>query len=157
MNVTVWRIVKAKFAKSAFNGEGAKLVGGRWNTIGIPMVYTAENVSLATIEMRVPLLSNEMLKPYRLIRATIPQALIESVDSKALPLGWDADEPTARSKQFGSRWIRRGAYCVLRVPSAIVPHDFNSMLNPKHRDFPQIFIGKPERFTFHPRLWSFPE
>lgn len=154
MSITVWRIVKAKFAQSAFNGEGAKLVGGRWNKAGIPMVYTAESVSLAIIEMRVHLTTDEMLKPYRLIRATLPESLIESVDRKDLPADWSDDEAPRSVKQIGSRWIRHGIRCVLRVPSAIVPYDFNYLLNPNHPDFVQIIIGKPEPFTFNLRLGS---
>ncbi|MGH9898893.1 MAG: RES family NAD+ phosphorylase, partial [Pyrinomonadaceae bacterium] len=40
---TGWRIVKAQYAALAFDGEGAKIYGGRWNSQGIKMVYTAQS------------------------------------------------------------------------------------------------------------------
>ena len=51
--LTVWRLVTARFAKSAFSGEGARLYGGRWNRKGVLLVYAAGNQSLAMLEMLV--------------------------------------------------------------------------------------------------------
>ena len=44
---TVWRITSARFAATAFSGEGARLYGGRWNPKGWEVVYTAQSQSLA--------------------------------------------------------------------------------------------------------------
>src|SRR6266567_1535384 len=49
------RIVKRKLVGSAFSGAGARLFGGRWNSVGTPLVYTAGSLSLALLEWRVHL------------------------------------------------------------------------------------------------------
>lgn len=56
----VWRLLTARFADTAFTGEGARLYGGRWNRKGVPMVYTAGSQSLATLEM---LVQDELNRP----------------------------------------------------------------------------------------------
>ena len=55
MSITAWRIVRARFADSAFDGEGARRYGGRWNSRGTRMVYTAGSQALAALEMLVHL------------------------------------------------------------------------------------------------------
>ena len=40
---TGWRIVKSRYASTAFDGEGARLYGGRWNSSGTRMVYSLES------------------------------------------------------------------------------------------------------------------
>jgi RES domain-containing protein len=56
LKITAWRIFKRRYKASAFTGEGARLFGGRWNSKGIPVVYTSASPSLATLEMLVHLL-----------------------------------------------------------------------------------------------------
>ena len=41
------RLVLSKYAESAFDGQGARLFGGRWNSKGTPMVYAASSLALA--------------------------------------------------------------------------------------------------------------
>jgi RES domain-containing protein len=62
MKITTWRIIKAQHAHRAFDGEGARLAGGRWNKIGIPMIYTADSLALAALEIMVHLPGSELLK-----------------------------------------------------------------------------------------------
>ena len=55
MIIRAWRIVQMRFADRAFEGERARLFGGRWNRRGTPIIYTAESLSLATLEILVNL------------------------------------------------------------------------------------------------------
>jgi RES domain-containing protein len=41
---------------------------------------------------------------------------------------------------------------VLAVPSAIIPREWNYLINPEHPDMKRIVVGKPEPFAFDPRL-----
>jgi len=42
----------------------------------------------------------------------------------------------------------------LIVPSAVIPHENNYLLNSAHRDFSQIRLRKAEPFSFDPRIWK---
>ena len=50
-----WRLVKARHAAGAFDGEGARLHGGRWNSRGARVVYVSSSRSLAALELLVHL------------------------------------------------------------------------------------------------------
>ena len=149
-----YRIIQKQFAKSAFTGAGARLFPGRWNTAGTPVVYTSGSVALATLEMLVHLNSDADLFEYCLFRVEMPADTIEVVPPKKLPAGWDLDSPPEPAREFGDLWARSLRTVALRVPSAVVPHDFNYLLNPIHPDFAKVKLGRPHKFTFDPRLWK---
>jgi RES domain-containing protein len=151
----VWRLTTARFAKSAFSGDGARLYGGRWNRKGVPVVYTAASQSLAMLEM---LVQDEPLRArYVMIEVRVPDAVaVERVRIGDLPAAWQA--PAARDKlqDIGTQWARKGASAVLAVPSAVIPAETNYLLNPLHPDFRRIRIGIPRRFRTDPRLLGAP-
>ena len=90
MTLSAWRIVKRKYASSAFSGEGARLFGGRWNNPGVAMVYTAQSQSLAALELLVHLDSSDLLATYVVFEVRIDESLIARVDSAELPRHWRA-------------------------------------------------------------------
>ncbi len=147
-----WRIQK-KFFSTAFNGEGAKKKGGRWNSIGTPMVYTAGSLSLATLEMLAHLPSYDLLKTYKCIEAQFDDRLLKKTDH-ALPVGWDSDIPGPASKNVGDQWISLGESLILQVPSSIVQQENNYLINPDHPDFHKIVIGSPINYPYDKRLES---
>ena len=71
---TVWRITTARFAQTAFSGEGARLYGGRWNPKGWEVVYTAESQSLGLLELMVQ--DDPLRAHYVLIPAQLPADLV---------------------------------------------------------------------------------
>ena len=152
MNVTAWRIAKRRHSKTAFTGEGAKLFGGRWNNPGTSMVYTAQSQSLAVLEMLVHLDSPALLEKYVLFEVGIDDSLIEDVDPSLLPKTWRVDPSPARVRAIGDKWIGASTSVALRVPSALVPAEKSFLLNPRHKDFPKLLIGKPMPFRFDRRL-----
>jgi RES domain-containing protein len=85
--LTVWRLTTARFARSAFSGEGARLYGGRWNNKGVALVYTSATQSLAMLEM---LVQDEPLRArYVMIEARIPARVkIERLSVDELPTNW---------------------------------------------------------------------
>ncbi|GIK76263.1 MAG: hypothetical protein BroJett021_52510 [Chloroflexota bacterium] len=140
--LSVWRITTARFARSAFSGEGARLYGGRWNPKGVPMVYTAANQSLAMLEMLVQ--DQPLRARYLMIEARIPSgATIDRVSVNDLPSDWRELGARDKLQRIGAEWARRRSAAVLAVPSAIVPAESNYLLNPLHPDFKRIKIGKP--------------
>ncbi len=78
--ISAVRIVKAKYVTGAFNGEGARLNGGRWNSLCTAMVYTSQNASLARLELLVHIVKGMLLNSYALIQADFEKALGETVE-----------------------------------------------------------------------------
>lgn len=152
MKVVAWRIVQRRFAKDAFTGEGARRFGGRWNSPGRAVVYTAQSLALAVLEILVHIDSEKLLENYVAIPATIDEHLIVSIHESHLPNNWRA-YPTARATQaIGDEWLAQGNSPVLRVPSAVIPEEFNFLINSSHKDFRKLRIGRPRRFRFDARL-----
>ena len=151
-DITAWRVVKAKYASTAFTGEGAKREGGRWNSVGVPVVYLAESRALAILEVLVHLRRDDFLKYYRLIAVTFHSGLVQELAPAELSANWRQDPPPGSTMRVGDRWIASGKSAALRVPSTIVPAENNFLLNPVHPDFAKVKFGIPEPFRFDRRL-----
>lgn len=94
MNLRVWRICNAKWAATAFDGQGAKTYGGRWNSAGTAIVYTSSNLALAAVESLVHLGVKSIPKPHVAIPAEIPEGLaIGQVSVGKLPSTWQRRTP----------------------------------------------------------------
>jgi RES domain-containing protein len=150
--ITAWRIVKRRHARTAFTGEGARLYGGRWNSPGVAIVYTAESQSLAALEMVVHLESSELLHNYVVFEVGIDESLVLKIEWSQVPKNWRADPAPPKVREIGDAWAAAGKSAVLRVPSATLPSECNFLLNPRHPDFARLVIGKPSPFQFDARL-----
>lgn len=150
--VQAWRIVQKKHLAHAFDGEGARLHGGRWNSPGRRAVYCAGSVSLATLEMLVHLPSSANLRAYLLIPVEIPDAQIAELPLERLPKHWNDSPAPARLQELGDAWLDSLAAAAWRVPSAIVPLENNYLLNPAHPRFAELKVGKPIPYPIDPRL-----
>lgn len=148
--IEAWRVVHERYARTAFDGEGARRAGGRFNSKGIPVVYTADSLALAMLEVAVHLPSYRQLESRVAIPATFDAERVEVLDD--LPDGWNIAPPPRWDQAIGDRWFEEGRSLVLRVPSVIVPRAFNFVINPEHPDFPSMRIGEPERIILDPRL-----
>jgi RES domain-containing protein len=152
VNFTTWRIVKARHAAGAFDGEGARLEGGRWNSPGTPVVYTSQSAALAALEMLVHLGRGSILPAYVLIPCTFDDALVSRLDRKRLPKNWRSYPAPPELQLIGDEWVNRGASAVLEVPSAVIETDSNYLLNPQHPDFKAVRLMDPQGFEFDLRL-----
>jgi RES domain-containing protein len=148
----VWRLVKSKYASSAFDGEGARLFGGRWNRVGTRVAYAASNSALAVLEVLVHLDGTTALSAYSLVEAALPESAIEDVEMASLQLGWNGSPVPPHAQALGDEWVRAGRSLALRLPSAIVQGGGNILLNPMHRDFGRLEVVSAEPFAFDPRL-----
>lgn len=144
-----YRIVKRKYSRSAFSGEGARLFGGRWNSPGVALVYTASSISLAVLEWRAHL-GQWPPPPVVIIEIEFAEDLVWS--PVRLPPNWRRTPALASAAAVGDNWARARRSAVLKLPSAIVPAEFNFLLNPGHPDFSRIKIGKPRIFQIDLRL-----
>jgi RES domain-containing protein len=146
------RIVKAKYATMAFDGEGARREGGRWNSPGHAMVYAADSAALAALEMLVHLGRGTLLQHYVRIECSFDERLVSELDRSRLPSNWQSYPAPPELQMLGDEWLRKAATAVLKVPSVIIPTEFNFLLNPSHQEFGAIEIGAVRPFAFDLRL-----
>lgn len=150
--ITAWRIVQSQWAERAFDGEGARLYGGRWNPVGSPVVYLADTRALAALETLVHAEGSLRYVTYVRYAVSFPKQLVEVIDISGLADALSGCMLSPRTQALGSDWLARGKYPVLEVRSAIIPEEPNYLLNPQHPKFDRIKIGKAEAFAFDPRL-----
>lgn len=149
MEIISYRIVKEKHAHRAFDGEGARLYGGRWNSQGAAVVYTSDSLALCCLEVSVNLPSYEVLKDFVYFKLSFDEKFVRDAD---LQDGWN-DRPISKVSQgIGDNWIRERDSAVLRVPSVIIPEGNNYLINFNYQDSNQIKIGDPISLDFDPRL-----
>ena len=149
--LSAWRLTKTKLLSGAWDGQGAKKTGGRWNSVGIAVVYTSSTLSLALVEVLVHVPSG-ILPAYSAVRVDFDESLVSAVERAELPAHWRSHPPPPETKAIGDRWVAQGNSVVLRVPSVVVPYEFNYVLNPAHPAFADIRLGDAMPFPFDPRL-----
>ena len=152
MKLTGWRIVQARQVRSAFDGEGARLYGGRWNHKGVAVVYAASSRSLAALEMLIHLPTPEVLQRYVTIPIAFDDELCTRLDPQSLPRHWRNNPALLSTRDIGTDWVNDGASAILVVPSAVVPDEWNFLVNPRHPDFGKVLVGAPQPFKYDPRL-----
>lgn len=150
---TVWRIVADRCRDRAFDGEGARLYGGRWNPPGIPATYTSFHLSLAALELFVNLEPGHLPDDLVAVPAHLPAGLpADELPLSALPGDWRTYPAPEPIQELGAAWLRSRSAPVLVVPSAVLPRESNALLNPLHAEYPDVRPGSPEPFAFDPRM-----
>lgn len=157
MTVIVWRIATdtTSFEADDLSGTGARLTGGRWNAPGDAVVYTSESQALACLETIVHLNAGGLPLNRYLVSIAIPASVwagARTETSGTLPVGWDAEPAGRASIQLGTAWIRSAASALLRIPSVIVPDEYNVLINPLHPDSGTIRATKVRKWLYDPRL-----
>jgi RES domain-containing protein len=149
-----WRIVAARLRDSAFDGEGARLYGGRWNSPGNALIYVASSRSLAALEMLVHLPAATRHLAMCRFEIEIPEQAILALEGESLPPSWLGPMVHPSTQQLGDKWLRQQRSLALAVPSAVIPEELNYLINPQHPDFQLLTIQPAESFTFDNRLVS---
>jgi RES domain-containing protein len=152
--IVSWRIDKFKHLKAAFDGEGARVHGGRWNHKGTPIVYLSGSLALAALEKLVHLSSAAAKMRFVAVRIRLPASIVATLPRRRWPPHWRKEPPPDETKDAGTAWAKAGTTAVLKVPSVIVPCEFNFLVNPLHPDFAKLRRQAPEAFSFDPRLWT---
>ena len=151
--ITAWRIVKTRHSANAFDGEGARRYGGRWNSVGSAIVYTSDFLATAALELMVNMIDySEMIQHYVRIKVDIPSELMMSIKLESLPETWQENPAPAVIQNIGDEWVANGPSAVLKAPSAVIPEHYSYLLNPNHKDFSAIGIHEPLPFSFDSRL-----
>lgn len=134
------------------SGTGAKMYGGRWNSIGQVALYATQNISLAILEILVHIKKYNRPLNYHLISISIPDNIKPAIiHAGKLKKNWKEDP--AYSQFMGDAFLKTKEYLVLKVPSVIVEQEYNFILNPAHTDATKIKIVSTSLFEFDKRLY----
>ncbi|MDY7007939.1 MAG: RES family NAD+ phosphorylase [Cyanobacteriota bacterium] len=153
MSLIVWRISHKKHINSVFKTEASTCSGGRWNSKGTSLIYTSATLSLATLETLVSMEIENFGNIFVSIGVKIPDNFpIKQVDENLLPHNWRDTSPPAILASIGDKWLTAKTTAVLKVPSAIIPQEYNYLINPLHPDFERISIYPPQSFTLDRNL-----
>ncbi|MEQ9425884.1 MAG: RES domain-containing protein [Cyclobacteriaceae bacterium] len=144
----VYRVSSKQHAND-LSGTGAMLFGGRWNMKGTRMVYTSGSLSLATLEIVANLTADKLDRSWYRIEIEIPDQL--PIDVPILPKNWNSFPHSGNTPKIGSDFIKRNGLC-LKVPSAIIPSEYNYLLNPSNEEFKNIKILSAQPFIIDRRL-----
>jgi RES domain-containing protein len=148
-----WRICRQRYAAEAATGEGASLVGGRWNSRGVRVVYASTSLALAAVETFVNLEPNLQPADCASIEGEIPEEIeIARLDVAVLPSNWHATRDESL-RRFGDEWIHAAHTAALLVPSAAIRGEWNVLVNPAHPDFCKIRFQDPQPFEFDVRMF----
>lgn len=151
----VYRIERKKYLNTTLKGIGAALTEGyRWNSLNTYLVYISESRALATLEVSVHLdLSEDLPTDRYYVEIDIPDKVeILEVSTEDLPNNWDAKPPILETQFIGDDFVKDNSAAVLKVPSCVVPPEFNYLINPNHPDAKMITVISKVPLTLDQRF-----
>jgi RES domain-containing protein len=156
VDVTLWRIGAdtPDYEADDLSGKGAEKSGGRWNRAGTPLLYCSVTRALACLETLVHLAKHPLPLNRYLVKITVPAAAWAAaveLDGSTL-IGWDAEPAGKASLDWGTNWVTGGASLLARVPSVVVPEEFNLLINPAHADIADVKAEKVRKWLYDARL-----
>jgi RES domain-containing protein len=149
--MVLYRIVNCSYADD-LSGMGARLYGGRWNSEGKPAIYLASSRSLAVLEVLVHLPPLMIPDNYCLVEIEVQDNSILDIDIDDLPSNWNDVSPPVMLKRIGDEFLKKQDHLLMKVPSSIVPMEYNYLLNPLHPAMKKVKILKKAPFDFDKRL-----
>jgi RES domain-containing protein len=149
-----FRLSREKYA-APLSGKGAAIKGARWNSIGVELIYTASNRSLAMAEVAVHLTLATIPSDYVMLTIHLPDDVsIQKLTAKDLPTRWNVFPHQTSTQAVGDKFTSDNKYCVLQVPSVVTQGDYNLLINPHHSEFSKIKIIEIEKFPFDERIFK---
>ena len=134
------------------SGKGAEASGGRWNSEGVAMLYTSSSIALAVLETLGHLSSGDVPFNRYIVRIDVPDALWDAREILDPPGGWDALPAGFTSRFAGDAWCAGRRSLLLVVPSAVLPEEYNVLVNPCHADARLLAATTMRRLAFDPPL-----
>lgn len=150
----VFRLAREKHA-TPLSGKGAAKYGARWNPVGVELIYTAQNRSLAMAEVAVHLTLATLPEDYMMLTIDIPDDIkVKQLSEADLPADWQEFPHPAPTQNIGRDFVTENEYCVLIIPSVVTQGDYNVLINPNHKDFSKITITSIDKFPFDKRIFK---
>lgn len=150
----VFRITLKEYANILYAGGGI----GRWNPEGNKVLYTAGNISLAVLENMCHRQGAGFNGNFCTMAIEFPDELATTTFLvEDLPKGWNNTDWTdpdmySVSHSIGDQWYRESKTAVLKVPSVIVPEEFNFVFNSMHPDFSKVKLVLVTKYVPDERL-----
>lgn len=151
----LFKIEREKYLSTTLSGIGASMDdGNRWNSRFTRLVYTAESRALALLEVAVHLdLSEDLPTDRFLVEIEVPDDVtVQEIRQEILPNNWNEYPPTSSTQAIGDDFVFQNTALLLRVPSCLVPEEFNYLINPHHVEMQGIQVCKTLPMVFDGRL-----
>ena len=146
-------MLRAAYARTPFDGEGAYRYGGRWSSPGTRLVYASEHQSLAMLEYFVHLDPEDAPDDLMLAAADVPDNLSRKrVQASELRADWREIPAPPELAQIGDEFVKKTENCLLLAPSALAVSENNWLMNPAHSEFREIALNTPEPLRYDPRM-----
>lgn len=137
-----------------WDGTGAALVGGRWNSVGHPVIYTSLSYSCALLEILAHANIGRIPTTHSFVVVEVPEDVsIERPKIEDLPKDWH-DEHSPLAAAFGDHWLSESRSAILIVPSVVARLDSNALINPLHPDAKRLRPSDPEPVIWDRRLFE---
>lgn len=151
--IRAYRLVKRRQSATAFDGEGARRFGGRWNSKGQACIYLTSSISLGHLEIMVHISDYHILRQYAVLSLNLEARDMMVLPDDALPNDWREYPAPLSTAVIGNEWLAGRESAVLSVPGVIVPSERNYLFNPQHPRVTAIIkTVREEVFSFDPRL-----
>jgi RES domain-containing protein len=148
----VYRICNTRYAND-INGIGSKLYGGRWNNVGNAVVYSSSTRALAALEVLVHLPpKNVKLMDFSVVAIEVPENSVDEISYAKIKDELIGNGLNSNFKLIGDNWLKKNTILLLKVPSVVIPEEFNYLINPLHKDFHKVKIKETKLFRFDERL-----
>ena len=137
-----------------WDGAGAALVGGRWNSPGRQVIYGSLSYACAMLEILAHASIGRIPATHCFLVANVPdEVTVERHDANSLPAGWDA-EGSSSSRLFGDQWLEESRSAVLVIPSVVAKLEWNALVNPLHQESTRLIISSQEKVVWDKRLFE---
>jgi RES domain-containing protein len=147
----VYRLGRRKWAND-LTGEGSRLHGGRWNNVGTPCIYTSASRALCVLEYSCHVSLDDVARALTFTVYDIPGDTIFVCEEASLPGNWRTMHHTEECRNYGSKLLHED-HLIIRVPSVVLPYEYNYLLNPQHPGFSQkITIVNIEDYSYDIRI-----
>ena len=148
----VFRICNTVYSND-ISGNGAKMYGGRWNNKGVPVLYTSSTRALAALEILVHISTNNVQPiDFSILSIFLRENSIDEIPFTALKTEIDKNGLNSNFKFIGDNWIKSNSSLLLKVPSIVIPEEYNYLVNPLHKNFNKVKIVENKLFRFDNRL-----
>ena len=150
----LFRLSKTKYADD-LSGKGAEISGGRWNSKGIPMIYTAESRALCIAELAMHLPLGTVPKDFSFISFTLPDNIpVFNLPKDQLPSNWNEYPHPNETQEIGDSFIKENKCLLMKVPSVVVYEEYNYLINPRHILIQKVQVSDLASFKFNDRLFN---